>query len=148
MMKRNVLSKLNLTERPARGSGDPVAHRRNKLLTRLQEQRAFACADIAGEAFEVYKDHWVEDPTTGTKTKSRVLKRVKRWFFEFNGNHFLEVRYGNRPIEFAKGKSAILVGDREQVPVVIDTVIEALNAGELDQLLMAIPKPGKKKVAS
>jgi hypothetical protein len=25
---------------------------------------------------------------------------------------------------------------------------EALNAGELDQLLMAIPKPGKKKVAS
>jgi hypothetical protein len=75
-------------------------------------------------------------------------KRVKRWFFEFNGNHFLEVRYENRPIEFAKGKSAIHVGDREQVPVVMDTAIEALNAGELDQLLMAIPKPGKRKVAS
>ena len=54
------------------------------------------------------------------------------------------MRYGNRPLELAKGKSAIEVGELAQVPVVIDAVIEAINAGELDTMLMAIKKPGTK----
>ena len=145
MTKNNFLSKLNITVKPVKGSIDPVTNRRNKLLARLGEQRAMACADIAGEVFEVLKDKWVTDSITGAKTKVQVPKRVKRWFFEFNGAQFLEVRYGNKGLELAKGRSAIEVGELAQIPVVIDAVVEAVNAGELDDLLMAVRKPGVKK---
>lgn len=147
MATSKILSKLNLAVRPAKGSIDPVTNRRNKLLTRLTEQRAMACADIAGEAFEATKEQWVDDPVTGVRKKVQVPKRVKRWFFDFNGSQYLEVRYGNRPLELAKGKSAIEVGELAQVPVVIDAVIEAINAGELDAMLMAVKKPGSKAAA-
>ena len=144
MKKSNLLSSLNLAVKPAVGSTDPIISRRNKLLMRLNEQREFACADIAGETFEAFKERWVDDAVTGTKKKVRVAKRVKRWFFDFNGSYFFEVRYGNKPLELAKGKTAIEVGGREQVPVVIDTIIEAIGAGELDDMLVAVKKPGMK----
>ena len=144
MTTSKILSKLNLAVKPVKGSVDPVTNLRNKLLTRLAEQRALATADIAGETFEVTKEKWIDDPVTGVKKKVQVPKRVKRWFFDFNGTQFLEVRYGNKPLELAKGKSAIEVGELAQVPVVIDAVVEAVNAGELDIMLMAIRKPGTK----
>ena len=144
MATSKILSKLNLAVKPVKGSVDPVTNRRNKLLARLAEQRALATADRAGETFEATKDKWIDDPVTGVKKKVRVPKRIKRWFFNFNGTQFLEVRYGNKPLELAKGKSAIEVGDLVQVPVVIDAVVEAVNTGELDTMLMAIRKPGTK----
>jgi hypothetical protein len=44
----------------------------------------------------------------------------------------LTVRYGARPIEFSKGKSAIAVGTKDKLLGVIDVIIGAATAGELD----------------
>ena len=140
----SLLSSLNLTVKPAIDSVDPVKNRRNKLLVRLEEQRAMACAELAGEAYQVTKEKYVLDEASGIRTKVSVAKRIKRWYFAFNGTHFFEVRYGNKPLELAKGKSAIEVGELKDVPAVIDTVAQAVNAGELDSMLMAIKKPAMK----
>lgn len=140
----NLLSSLNLTVKPVMGFVDPVQNRRNKLLARLEEQRAMACAELAGESYQVFKEKLVNDETSGTKTKVSVAKRIKRWYFAFNGTHFFEVRYGNKPLELAKGKFAIEVGELKNVPTVIDTIVQAVNAGELDSMLMAIKKPAMK----
>jgi hypothetical protein len=44
----------------------------------------------------------------------------------------LTVRYGARPIEFEKGKAAIAVGKKDKLVPTIETVIAAVEAGELD----------------
>ena len=38
----------------------------------------------------------------------------------------------SKPVEFEKGKAGIVVGSRERLPTVIDTLIAAVRAGELD----------------
>lgn len=55
----------------------------------------------------------------------------------------LEIRYGNVPIEFAPGKTAVEVGKTARLIPTLDTVIEAVRAGEVGDILKAIKKPAK-----
>ena len=52
----------------------------------------------------------------------------------------LTVRYGAKPIEFAPGKAAIAVGKKEKLIPTIETVIAAVEAGELDAVLAQMSK--------
>ncbi len=45
------------------------------------------------------------------------------------------VRIGWMLLEFDKGKTGIVAGSMERLPAVIDTLIEAVRAGELDLAL-------------
>ena len=47
----------------------------------------------------------------------------------------LTVRYGAKAIEFEKGKTAIVVPNKDQLVATLDTVIAAVKAGELDEHL-------------
>jgi hypothetical protein len=47
----------------------------------------------------------------------------------------LTVRYGFKTIEFEKGKAGIAVPSKEKLVGVIDTLIAAVKAGELDEVL-------------
>ena len=47
------------------------------------------------------------------------------------------IRYGAKPIEFAPGKTAIDVGEKNRVPEVLSAVLAATAAGELDALFPA-----------
>ncbi len=49
----------------------------------------------------------------------------------------LELRYGNKPIAIADNKGTFEVGAMDKLPKVIDMVIEAVSAGELDKVLKA-----------
>jgi hypothetical protein len=63
----------------------------------------------------------------------------------------LTVRAGGRAIEFEKGKTAIVVAALDQLGPTIDTVIAAVRAGELHELLTQQSKardiPKAKRVA-
>ena len=52
----------------------------------------------------------------------------------------LTVRYGAKPIEFSKGLAAIVVGKKERLIPTIETVIAAVEAGELDAMLATMSK--------
>jgi hypothetical protein len=58
------------------------------------------------------------------------------------------VRIGWKPLEFEKGKAGVVAGTMEKLPGVIDTLIGAVRAGELDPMLeqakAARPTPKKK----
>jgi hypothetical protein len=69
-----------------------------------------------------------------------VQKRVKAWFTINNGHALLEIRYGNVAIELAAGKTAIEVGESKNIVSTLDLVIEAVNAGELDEMLKQFDK--------
>ena len=73
-------------------------------------------------------------------------KRVKRWWrMDAVGSVLLTVRYGSRLIEFERGKSAIVVGDKANLIPTIDAVIGAVSGGELDTQLDVVQRQAKKK---
>ena len=65
-----------------------------------------------------------------------VAKRVKRWWTtSVDGKINLVVRYGSKPLEFAKGKNAIELATEAEVADVLAKVREAAELGELDALI-------------
>lgn len=49
----------------------------------------------------------------------------------------LTLRYGNRPLAITGDKSTSEIGALDKLPKIIDTIIEAVKAGELDKPLNA-----------
>ena len=49
----------------------------------------------------------------------------------------LQLRYGNKPLQITAKEGTIEVGTLDKLPETIDTVIEAVKAGELDKQLKA-----------
>ena len=54
----------------------------------------------------------------------------------------MSIKFGAKPVEFEKGKAGIVVGAREKLPAVIDALIAAVRAGELDDLFSQAAKTG------
>lgn len=139
------LKALKLTSAVAvRAAADPVQRAREKMIATLAEQKQMAETKIAGQVFA--PTHIVRRKNAeGQRVEVETLKRVRQgWFTDASGNVFFAIRYAGKPIEFAKDKNAIEAGELAALPSVIDTLIEALRAGELDaQLNAAAAERGK-----
>jgi hypothetical protein len=55
----------------------------------------------------------------------------------------MSVKVGSKRIAFEKGKAAIAVGAVDKLPGVIDALIKAVRAGELDEQLKQVSKFGR-----
>jgi hypothetical protein len=58
------------------------------------------------------------------------------------GQVVMSIKFGAKPIEFEKGKAGIAVPSKDKLPSVIDTLIAAVRAGELDDLFSQAAKTG------
>ena len=141
----SIINKLNLTARPENTSSNPLLRRRERLLGKIDEQKAMATAHVAGEAYTCFKEKWQVNPETKVREKVRVPKQVKPWYFKQGNKYYLEVRYANKPLELQEGMHAIEVGAPEDLVSTIEQVIEAVVSGELDELLVPIAPINKKK---
>jgi hypothetical protein len=120
---------LTFTQLPKLTAADPVIQRRNKLIVRLQQQIAL----VQDPQFTLTRQKWITDDS-GVKQLRELRKRVRAWWrTDTAGNVVLTVRYGAKPIEFAPGKAAIAVGKKDKLIPTIETVIAAVEAGELYQ---------------
>ncbi len=80
----------------------------------------------------------IKDEETGETKRVQVPRLMRRWWWQDETDAvLLELRYGNKPIVIADNKSTIEVGPMDKLPKVIDMVIEAVSAGELDKVLKA-----------
>ncbi len=62
-----------------------------------------------------------------------VAKRVKQWWFVAeNGKLVLNIRYGARLLELAKGKSSIEMATTDDLVPTLELVKRAVKAGEWD----------------
>lgn len=69
----------------------------------------------------------------GKQTKVEVARGVKRWWTNsVDGKINLFVRYGRKPLEFAKGKNAIELASEAEVADTLRKVHEPIELGELD----------------
>jgi hypothetical protein len=131
----SFLKSLTLTNLPVR-SHDPVANRRAKLVNRLEEQRQL----LQDPSYVRIIQRW-----TGKGEERRRVERKQRvrpwWRADSAGKIVICVYYGTKPMEFEKGKQAIAVPSRDKLPTIIDALIAAAKAGELDELVTRAGKP-------
>ena len=130
------LKSLTFAPLPRLSAADPVIQRRSKLIVRLQQQIAL----VQDPNFTLTRQKWIADEA-GVKQLRELKKRVRAWWrTDATGAVVLMVRYGARVIEFEKGKAAITVGKKEKLIPTIETVILAVEAGELDTVLGQMSK--------
>lgn len=127
----SILNSLKLVQHNPQSANDPVVNRRNKLVTKIDEQIALA----TDSEFSPTKTKWVTDED-GAQKKVEYAKRVKRWWNNAaDGSVLLTVRYGSKPLELAKGKQAIVLASIEEVEPTLQKIKEAVLAGELDDIV-------------
>lgn len=128
----SALQSLKLVNQRRPNALPPVLHRRRKLDTKLWEQIQLAQAQAEGNTFAVKRFKTVRDVEGVTKS-IEVHKRVRPWWFVAdNGKVCLNVRYGNRVLELAKGKSAIEVTTPTELINTLELIRKAVSDGELD----------------
>src|SRR6056300_429248 len=125
-----VLTKLNLVAYERESARDPKIQRRKKLIAKIDEQIQLA----TDPNFQPMKTKWIKDEY-GSDQKVTVPKRVKRWWNEnLDGTVVLTIRYGSKPLEFAKGKARIAVEDDDAVVPALEQIKAGVTAGDLDSL--------------
>jgi hypothetical protein len=120
---------------------NPVQERRTKTIARLEEQR------------QLFNDpNYTRTVRTSVKGEDGVRsvvekqQRVSPWWVQTSdGSYLFTIRSGWKPIEFDKGKSAIVVLSKDKLPSIIDTLIAAVRNGELDEHLAQGSKVGAVK---
>lgn len=111
----------------------PVVQRRHKLSNQLFEQIALAKSYAEGSTYAPTRVRTLKDKDTGERKTVEAIKRVKAWWFTAeNGRVCLQVRYGTKVLELAKGKNSIEVGSGAELVAVLETVKKCVEAGELD----------------
>ena len=111
---------------------DPIMDQRMNLIRRLEDQKKLA----ADPNYVRVTRRW----TGKGDARHQVEKtqRVSPWWKELpDGSLVMTLRVGFSAVEIEKGKAGIAVPSRDKVPEVIETLVAAARAGELDQVIAA-----------
>lgn len=142
-MTNQLLKSLAVSEREQTRKLDPVTRAKNKLIANLREQLKAAEATLAGETYMVARTVTVDED--GQRVRKQMNKPLRTWYWrDSTGQLRFSVRIANKAVELEKGKTDILVGDNPDLPKVVQTVLQAVEAGELDKQLSAVVKSNRK----
>ena len=123
--------KLVAAKRPQ--AAPPIVQRRNKLSNQLFQQIELARCLSEGKTYAPTRLRNIRDKHTGERRTVEAVKRVRQWWFVSDtGKVCLQVKYGTRIIELARGKNSIEVGTAAELLTVLSTVKSAVEAGDLD----------------
>jgi hypothetical protein len=138
----SALKSLTLTALP-KAEHSPVQLRRSRLIERLEDQKSL----LKDPAYVRVVQRWKKQDGERVLTEKKLPVRPW-WRTDERGQVVFFVRIGWKPLEFEKGKAGVVAGTKEKLPVVIDTLIGAVRAGELDPMLeqakTARPAPKKR----
>lgn len=130
----SILSSLKFISAKRQISVDPVQFRREKLSKMLDEQIAIAIAYMNNTTYQATRKKKVRDENGNVQIVD-VQKNVKTWWFTNDNKVALTVRYGNRAIEFSKGKNAIEISDAKNLLTTLEKIKQAVMEGQLDEQL-------------
>lgn len=141
----STLSKLKLADaKHSKPENTPEQRRRDSLRSHLREQFEMIRAMTEGQDFKPKKVVREKDENGHAVTVERP-KRVRPWYWhDLSNNWFLEVRYANKPLALAKDQTVIEVGAKDNLLPTIQTLIAAVDAGELDAAMKATLAARKK----
>ena len=126
LLKSLKLSPYNPTNR-----NNSFLKRRRKLIAKIDEQILLA----TDSNYKPTKIKWVQNED-GTERKLEIPKRIRRWWCEQQGGTILlTIRYGNKVIEFEKGKNAIELSSKAELQPTLQSIKKGVDDGEFDRLL-------------
>jgi hypothetical protein len=130
------LAKLRLVASKKQRTVSPVVQRRNKLVNKIHEQLELATAQKEGRSYAPQKLRTFVNRETGERRTVEMTKRVKEWYWTADtGKINLNVRYGSKVLELAKGKNAVELANRDELIQTLALLKEAVIAGELDEAI-------------
>ena len=131
------LSSLKITNVVRQMTANTNEFRKNKLLTKLDEQIALATAQKNGELFTVKRLKNVKDEASGVASQIEVSKRINAWYWTDNNKTFLQIKYGTKVLELQKGKNTIECSGQDELIKTLLLVKSAVASGELDAVIEA-----------
>ena len=120
-----------------KSGNDPVQSRRTKFVAKLEEQKLL----LKDPNHVRTVQRWAK--VNGERQAVTKQQAVRPWWkTDPSGQVVMSIKFGARLIEFEKGKAGIVVPSKDKLPTVIDTLIAAVRAGELDELFGQAAKTG------
>jgi len=90
------------------------------------------CGTFTVKQFKTVKD------IEGSRRSVEIQKQVRPWWFvSADGKVCLNIRYGAKLVELAKGKTAIEIANADDLIKTLELVKSAVDAGELDNQIEA-----------
>lgn len=131
-----ILKSLSFTALPKAGT-NPVQLRRTKFITKLEEQKLL----LSDPNHVRTVQRWTK--VNGERQVTTKQQAVRPWWkTDASGQVVMSIKFGSKPVEFEKGKAGIVVGSKDKLPAVIDALIGAVRAGELDDHFTQAAKTG------
>ena len=108
------------------------------MVAHLEQQKQLLAAHLEGTAFEATRPVY---RTNNAGERVRVMQPVhvrRGWFEDGSGAVHFAIRYGSKPLPLDKaGSTSIEVGKLDALPGVIEALLAAVGAGDLDAQLAA-----------
>ena len=131
-MSTTSLASLKLTTARKPRALPDVVKRRNKLLSKLKEQRELALAQSEGRTYVPRRLRTMRD-ADGNTTVREMPVRIKPWWWTGEQNEtLLSVFYGSKTLELGKGKTAVEIANPRELVNTLDVLIIATQNAELD----------------
>jgi len=127
-----VLDKLKIVALARQVKGTVEQERRKKLAEQLTEQLKLAEAALGGVAYHRTKTAWETDADGNRYRVQRPVKLRQWWTLGDGGAVQFGVRYGAVLLQLQPGKTAVEVAKLADLPVDSKTLMQAVEAGELD----------------
>jgi hypothetical protein len=141
----SVLKTLKLGKAaPTTTPTDAKGRARAKVVAHLEQQKALLAAQLEGKAFEATRPVYRTNDA-GERVRVTQPVHVRRgWFEDGSGTVHFAVRYGSRPLPLDKaGSTSVEVGTLDRLAGVIDALLAAVRASELDAQLAAAQERSK-----
>ena len=136
----SIVTNLKLITTAKRTALSPIIQRRQKLLTKVQEQLDLCEAQRNQQTFAPKRIKTVINKETGERTTVETVKRVKEWFWTTdNGKINLAVKYGAKTLQLnKKGANAIEITNGTELIGTLHKLKEAIVAGEFDEAISEV----------
>ena len=141
----SILKTLKLAEKE-KGQADPFRSAKTRLIQNLETQLKCAEAMVKGETYMLARMETVEE--NGTKVRKSIKRPVRHWYWrDSEGNVRFCIKVLNKRIEIDTNKTDIIVGQDENLPKTVKSLLDAVNAGEFDQHVKHVVAQRKKRKA-
>lgn len=138
------LAKLTIKSVLRPESSDPVQHKRNKLLSAIEQQLKVAEATAQGKKYAVTIAHWSKNDQ-GERVRNERQRTIRPWFFAQDGGFYVQCRCNSKPLPLSKEGDSVFVKQFSEVPSALQALYAAVAAGELD---IALTSAAKRKVTN
>ncbi|MBF0892751.1 hypothetical protein HKD28_15270 [Gluconobacter sp. LMG 1744] len=140
-----ALSKLTFVSE-VEAEHDRAPHVRKRFVEGVEVQLQALQAEVEGKPFKLMRERREKDEATGETNKFEKAVRFATWWTKGPKGYSVEPRYGSKKIQLSDAGSVIKTGPKlDDVKAVLELLIVAAKAGELDKPLLATSERKRKE---